>query len=119
MLAETDPKLVKMEMDLCWITVGGRDPVEYFNRFPGRFTLVHVKDWTTKGPGGNDYGGATGASKKPGHMTDVGQGEIDWKRIFAQSDTAGIQHYFVENDEPKSPVEDLKISYDYLAHLKF
>jgi sugar phosphate isomerase/epimerase len=119
LLAETDPKLVKMEMDLCWITVGGHDPLEYFNRYPGRFPLVHVKDWTSKGPGGNDYGGATGASKKPGHMTDVGQGEIDFKRVFAQSGKAGIQHYFVENDEPKSPLDDLKISYDYLAKLKF
>jgi len=119
LLAETDPKLVKMEMDLCWITVGGHDPLEYFNRYPGRFPLVHVKDWTTRGPGGNDYGGATGASKKPGHMTDVGQGEIDFKRVFAQSGKAGIQHYFVENDEPKSPFDDLKISYDYLATLKF
>ena len=118
-LAETDPNLVKMEMDLCWITVGGQDPVKYFDRYPGRFPLVHVKDWTTKGPGGNDHGGATGASKKPGHMTDVGQGEIDFKRIFAQSGKAGIQHYFVENDEPKSAFEDIKISYDYLAKLKF
>jgi sugar phosphate isomerase/epimerase len=50
-------------------------------------------------------------------MADVGQGEIDWKRIFAQSSKAGIQHYFVENDEPKSPFEDIKISYDYLAKL--
>jgi sugar phosphate isomerase/epimerase len=117
LLAETDPKLVKMELDLCWITVGGQDPVKYFDRYPGRFPLVHVKDWTTKGPGGSDYGGATGESRKPGHMTDVGQGEIDWKRIFAQSGKAGIQHYFVENDEPKSPFEDIKISYDYLAKL--
>jgi sugar phosphate isomerase/epimerase len=112
LLENTDPMLVKMEMDLCWITVGGQDPVKYFDRYPGRFPLVHVKDWTTKGPGGNDYGGATGASKKPGHMTDVGQGEIDFKRIFAQSGKAGIQHYFVENDEPKSAFEDIKISYD-------
>jgi len=118
LLAETDPKLVKMEMDLCWITVGGQDPVKYFDRYPGRFPLVHVKDWTSKGPGGNDYGGATGASKKPGHMTDVGQGEIDFKRIFAQSGKAGIQHYFVENDEPKSAFEDIKISYEYLANFK-
>ncbi len=118
LLENTDPKLVKMEMDLCWITVGGQDPVKYFDRYPGRFPLVHVKDWTTKGPGGNDYGGATGASKKSGHMTDVGQGEIDFKRIFAQSGKAGIEHYFVENDEPKSPFDDLKISYDYLAKLK-
>ena len=119
LLAETDPKLVKMEMDLCWITVGGHDPLEYFNRYPGRFPLVHVKDWTTKGPAGNDYGGATGAKSKPGHMVDAGQGEIDFKRIFAQSGKAGIQHYFVENDEPKSPFDDLKISYDYLDQLRF
>jgi len=119
LLAETDPKLVKMEMDLCWITVGGQDPLKYFDRYPGRFPLVHVKDWTSKRPGGNDYGGATGASKKPGHMTDVGQGEIDWKRIFAQSGKAGIQHYFVENDEPKSAFDDIKISHDYLAKLQF
>ncbi|MCU1243739.1 MAG: hypothetical protein JWO71_4465 [Candidatus Acidoferrum typicum] len=117
LLENTDPKLVKMEMDLCWITVGGQDPVKYFNQYPARFPLVHVKDWTSKGPGGSDYGGATGGSKKPGHMTDVGQGDIDWKRIFAKSDKAGIQHYFVENDEPKSPFEDIKISYDYLAKL--
>jgi sugar phosphate isomerase/epimerase len=80
---------------------------------------VHVKDWTKKGPGGSDYGGATGDSKKPGHMTDVGQGEIDWKRIFAQSGRAGVQHYFVENDEPKSAFEDIKISYAYLTKLTF
>lgn len=119
LLAETDPKLVKMEMDLCWITVGGHDPVEYFNRYPGRFPLVHVKDWSTKGPAGKDYGGATTANSKPGHIADPGQGEVDFKRIFAQSEKAGIQHYFVENDEPKSPIEDLKISHDYVAKLKF
>src|SRR5260370_781090 len=119
LLAETDPKLVKMEMDLCWITVGGHDPFEYFNRYPGHFALVHAKDWTTRGPGGNDYGGATGAASKPGHIVDAGQGEVDFKRVFAQSGKAGIQHYFVENDEPKSPFDDLKISYDYLAKLKF
>jgi sugar phosphate isomerase/epimerase len=118
-LAETDPKLVKMELDLCWINVAGKDPLTYFDKFPGRFPLVHVKDWTTKGPGGKDYGGATGAFKKPGHMADVGEGEIDFKRIFAQSNKAGIQHYFVENDEPKSAIADIKISHDYLAKLQF
>jgi sugar phosphate isomerase/epimerase len=119
LLAETDPKLVKMEMDLCWITVGGHDPLEYFNRYPGRFPLVHVKDWSTKGPGAHDYEGATGPSSKPGHLVDPGQGEVDFKRIFAASGKAGIQHYFVENDEAKSPFDDLKISYDYLAQVRF
>jgi sugar phosphate isomerase/epimerase len=119
LLGETDPKLVKMEMDLCWITVGGADPLKYFDQYPGRFPLVHVKDWTKKGPAGNDYGGATGGHAVGGHMEDVGQGEIDWKRIFAHSDKAGIQHYLVENDEPKSPYDDLRISYEYLKKLRF
>jgi sugar phosphate isomerase/epimerase len=119
LLAETDPKLVKMEMDLCWITVGGHDPSEYFNRYPGRFPMVHVKDWSTKGPAGKDRGGATTASSKIGHIVDPGQGEVNFQRIFAQSGKAGIQHYFVENDEPKSPFDDLKISYDYVTQLRF
>jgi sugar phosphate isomerase/epimerase len=44
LLKECDPNLVKMELDLCWITVGGGDPMKYFNEYPGRFPLVHVKD---------------------------------------------------------------------------
>jgi sugar phosphate isomerase/epimerase len=119
LLAETDPKLVKMEMDLCWITVGGGDPLSYFSQYPGRFPLVHVKDWTKKGATSEkDFGGATG-SHAEGHMADVGQGDIDWKRIFSHSDEAGIQHYIVENDFPKSPADDLRVSYEYLTKLRF
>jgi sugar phosphate isomerase/epimerase len=102
LLAETDANLVQMEMDLCWITVGGQDPLTYFKRHPGRFPMVHVKDM-----------------KKSGEMADVGSGSIDFKRIFAQSDTAGIQHYFVEHDEPKAPFESIKNSYEYLRRLRF
>jgi sugar phosphate isomerase/epimerase len=83
LLTETDPKLVKMEMDLCWMTVGGQDPVAYFNKYPGRFPLVHVKDWTNQGAGPEDYTFAVGHSVE-GHLTNVGSGSIDWKRIFAQ-----------------------------------
>jgi sugar phosphate isomerase/epimerase len=119
LLSQTDPKLVKMEMDLCWITVGGQDPLKYFDHNPGRFPLVHVKDWTTKGEPGNDYGGAARQSARKGHMTNVGEGEIDWKRIFAKSDKAGIKHYIVENDHPKSPFDDLRVSYEYLTKLRF
>ena len=119
LLANTDPKLVKMEMDLCWMTVGNQDPLKYFAAYPGRFPLVHVKDWTSKDASGKNYDGATGPHSKPGHMTDVGQGDIDWKRIFAKSREAGIRHYFVENDYPKSAFDDIKISHDYLAKLSF
>jgi sugar phosphate isomerase/epimerase len=120
LLAELDPKLVTMELDLCWISVAGKDPLAYFEKYPGRFPLVHVKDWV-KDPNATDvYKGATGSAVKiGGRLADVGQGSIDWKRIFAQSGEAGIQHYFVENDEPKSAFNDIKISYDYLHSLQF
>jgi sugar phosphate isomerase/epimerase len=120
LLAETDPKLVAMEMDLCWISVAGKDPLAYFEKYPGRFPLVHVKDWI-KDPNATDsYKGATGSAVKiGGRLADVGQGSIDWKRIFAHSEKAGIKHYFVENDEPKSAFDDIKISYTYLHNLQF
>src|SRR5258708_2735508 len=47
LLTKCDASLVKMEMDLCWITAAGSDPVKYFNMYPGRFPLVHVKDLKT------------------------------------------------------------------------
>jgi sugar phosphate isomerase/epimerase len=117
LLTETDPKLVKIEMDLCWITVAGQDPIAYFNKYPGRFPLVHVKDWSKEGsdPGGNV--GAVGHAVT-GHIANVGSGSIDWKNIFSHSEKAGIQHYFVENDEAKS-LADPKASYDYLSKLTF
>jgi sugar phosphate isomerase/epimerase len=117
LLSQTDPKYVKVEMDLCWITVGGQDPVAYFNKYPGRFPLVHVKDWSKEGsdPGGNV--GAVGHAVT-GHLANVGSGSIDWKNIFAHSGKAGIQHYFVENDEAKS-LDDPGASYAYLSNLNF
>jgi len=117
MLTECDPNLVKMELDLCWITVGGQDPLKYFDRYPGRFPLVHVKDVKRVPP--VTAGGAQDFGSSMKDMTEVGSGIIDWKKIFAQSDKAGIKHYFVEHDNPKKPLESIKKSYDYLASLRF
>ena len=117
LLAQTDSKLVKMEMDLCWMTVGGQDPVAYFNKYPGRFPLIHTKDWTKEGASPQDYTFAVGHPVE-GHLTNVGSGSIDWKRIFAQSAKAGIQHYYVENDDAKS-LDDPRASYEYLVKLRF
>ena len=100
LLDNTDPALVKLEMDLYWITAGGQDPLAYFAKYPGRIPLVHVKDMT--------------ADK---HMVDVGTGVIDWPRIFAQRAQAGIQHYFVEHDEPADPFASIAASYRYLSRL--
>jgi len=117
LLTECDPNLVKMELDLCWITVGGQDPLRYFDRYPGRFPLVHVKDVKRVPP--VTAGGAQDFGSSMKDMTEVGSGIIDWKKIFAQSDKAGIKHYFVEHDNPKKPLESIKTSYDYLARLRF
>jgi sugar phosphate isomerase/epimerase len=105
LLAETDPKLVQIELDLYWITKAGHDPLAYFARHPGRFPLVHVKDM----------------DKTPKQFfTEVGRGSIDFKKIFAQSKKAGIKHYFVEQDTcPGNPLDSLRISMDYLKKLTF
>ena len=102
LLAECDPDLVRMEMDLYWIVKGGGDPLAYIARYPGRFPLVHAKDMA-----------------KNGDMVDVGQGTIDFKAIFAQSAKAGIRHCFVEHDNPPRPLEDLRTSYEYLRWLTY
>jgi len=119
LLEETDPKFVKMEMDLCWISVAGKDPVSYFEKYPGRFPLVHVKDYVNDPNATSSYAGATGSVSFKGRLEDVGKGTINFKRIFAKSEKGGIKHYFVENDDAKTPFEDIKISYDYLSGLRF
>jgi sugar phosphate isomerase/epimerase len=117
LLEECDPNLVKMQLDLCWITVGGQDPLKYFDRYPGRFPLVHVKD-IKKIPQVSTAGAQDFGSSLEG-MTEVGSGVIDWKRIFAQSDKAGIKHYFVEHDHPQDGFASIKTSYEYLKKLRF
>jgi sugar phosphate isomerase/epimerase len=102
LLTECDPKLVKMELDLGWAHEAGADPLQLFSKNPGRFPLVHVKDFE--------------ANKE---MTDVGKGVIDWKAIFAKSELAGIKHYFVEFDNPKDPFASIQSSYNYLEKLQF
>ena len=119
LLTKTDAKFVKMEMDLCWISVAGKDPLSYFNKYPGRFPMVHVKDYVNDPNATSSYAGATGSVVFKGRLADVGKGTIDFKRIFAESDKGGIKHYFVENDDAKTPFEDIKISYDYLSALRF
>jgi sugar phosphate isomerase/epimerase len=111
-----DANLVKMEMDLCWITTTGTDPVKYFEKYPGRFPLVHVKDVKTMPKistgGAQNFGDTV-------DLTEVGSGVIDWKRIFAHADQAGIKHYIVEHDHPKQPIESIKTSYEYLNKLRW
>lgn len=120
MLDSTDANLVKMELDIGWIAAAGQDPVAYFKRNPGRFPLVHVKDFK-KLPHMTADQLATFDSKKleAEQMTEPGHGEIDWKRIFANADIGGIKHFFVEHDQPLDAFASLTASYAYLSTLRF
>jgi sugar phosphate isomerase/epimerase len=103
LLAETDPDLVDIELDLFWVVKGGQDPVALFERDPGRFRMCHVKDMT-------DRAGA-------GSQVPVGDGEIDFARIFAHADRAGLRHYFVEQDDPADPLESIRKGHGHLQRL--
>ncbi|GJG86360.1 hypothetical protein tb265_15410 [Gemmatimonadetes bacterium T265] len=100
MLAGTDASLVKMEIDLYWITFAGKDPLAYISADPARYPLCHVKDLSR-----------TGGTP---HMADVGQGSIDFRNIFAH---AQFQHYFVERDDTKDPLASARVSEQALAAL--
>jgi sugar phosphate isomerase/epimerase len=119
LLTATDPNLVKMEMDLCWTIVAGQDPVAYFEHYPGRFPLVHVKDLAKLPHPAPDQVATVSLDEVEKDMTAIGSGVIDWKRIFAHADQAGIQHFFVENDKPKDAISELTASYNYLSQLRF
>jgi len=83
LLRETDPKLVKFELDLYWVVRAGRDPLELFNQNKGRFELWHVKDMDKKNASLN---------------TEVGNGSINFEKIFAASGVSGLKNVFVEQE---------------------
>jgi sugar phosphate isomerase/epimerase len=118
LLENCDAGLVKMELDICWIIVAGGDPLKYFDRYPGRFPLVHIKDMKRL-PKVSEAGGQNFGDSLKEDMTEAGSGVIDWKRIFAQSEKAGIKIYIVEHDKAGAPFESIKTSYDYLRQLRW
>ena len=100
LLKETDKQLLKMELDLYWATKAGHDPLALFKAHPGRFPLWHVKDMDK-------------TEKKD--FTEVGNGVIDFKKIFAARQLAGMQYYFVEQDRtPGDPFDSIKQSIGYI-----
>ena len=101
LLSETSADLVKMELDLAWATKAGVDPVELFDKHPGRFPLLHIKDIS--------------ADFKT--LEPVGEGVVNFKRVFAHTQTAGVKHYFVEHDMPKDAFASITESYKNLRKL--
>ena len=85
LLAHTDPHSVQLEIDCYWLTRAGGDPVEYFEKYPGRTPLLHIKD---RKPG---YAPSTIPDPGPGPFTEVGHGSINWKRILAAASGGGFK----------------------------
>lgn len=114
-MRETDPDLVKFELDLFWVSIAGQDPVEWFNKAPGRFHLWHVKDMVSEA----DKYTVDGADR---YFAPVGQGTIDFKRIFEARGTSGMKYFFVEQDFTKpgvSPLDTIEVSWNYLNKASF
>lgn len=98
LLDETDSKFVSMEIDFFWARKANIDPVALFNRAPGRFIACHIKDMSSTGD-----------------MVDVGDGEIDFGEIFKHAETAGLQRFYVEHDQPADPITSVTRSFQHLA----
>ncbi len=88
LLNNTDKDLVKMEMDIYWVVRAGYDPIELFKKHPGRFHLWHVKDMDKADRTKN---------------TEVGNGTVDFKTIFANAKLSGVKHYMVEQENNYKP----------------
>jgi len=116
MLTRCDSKLLKMEMDVFWATYAGVDPLHYFRRYPGRFPLLHIKD-LYRDVAVNPH--ESPRDDGPNPFAPVGQGKIDWHKIFAHAAEAGTKHIYVEQDRCNMPpLEAIKISFDYLKNLR-
>lgn len=101
LVADGDPALVKIELDLFWAIAAGEDPKAIIARLPGRIYAYHVKDRTADGK-----------------MTSVGKGVVDFADIFTLNGTAGVKHFYVENDESPAPyLPDIQTSFTTLSRL--
>jgi len=103
-MPEMDADLITMEIDLYWVTKAGQDPVEMFNKYPGRFQLFHLKDMFTET--------APYFEVVKDDISPVGAGKIDFNRIMAAKELAGMKYFFVEDDNQGNgkPFEGIETS---------
>ncbi|MGB5608562.1 sugar phosphate isomerase/epimerase family protein [Eudoraea sp.] len=102
LLSNTEADLVHMELDLGWVVVAGKDPLDYFKKYPGRFPLWHLKDMDM--------------NKK--ESTEFGKGGLDIPSMMAHKKASGVKHIFIEQEEYASnPLESMKHNMAYLKNL--
>jgi sugar phosphate isomerase/epimerase len=109
LLDETDPKFVQLELDIFWVSVAGHDPVAALKAHKGRVPLLHLKDKAAGTPIQFNENVPHSAFK------EVGSGTIRIPDVLTAADTAGVRHYFVEQDQtPGDPIISLRKSFEYL-----
>lgn len=104
LLNNTDSSLVHMEMDLGWVIVAGKSPLDYFQNYRGRFPLWHIKDMNLE--------------KK--QSTEFGKGGLDIVQMLKHRKDAGLKYFFIEQEEYAStPFKSMQENMDYLSDLNF
>ncbi|MEP6781539.1 MAG: sugar phosphate isomerase/epimerase [Gemmatimonadaceae bacterium] len=104
-ITNTDPSLFTFQMDLGWARVAKQNPVEWFNKYPGRFRMWHIKDMNLA----------------KGQPVPVGAGDIDFKPMLAAWKQSGMQYFFIEQDGaaqwPGGSMKSIETSYNALKKL--
>ena len=114
MMENTDKKTVGLELDAFWVSVAGRDPVEMLKKYSGRVHLLHLKDKAEGTP--VMYKEAPGKTA----FKEMGNGVVDWAKVLRAASAAGVEHYFVEQDQtPGDPLASLRQSMAYLKKLDY
>lgn len=104
LLEHTDPRYVNFQMDIFWVTKAGANPVAYFEKYPGRFIIWHVKDMDEQG-----------------RFAPIGTGSVDFAGILEKKDLSGMEYYMVEQDKTfnMQPIDAIKISHEGLKKFGF
>lgn len=110
LMNDTQKDLVSLELDIFWATIGGHNPVELLQKYSGRIPLVHLKD-KSKSFTKTQYN----ENVPKNTFKEVGSGSIDIPAVLKAANSAGVDHYFVEQDStPGDPLASLAKSFEYL-----
>jgi sugar phosphate isomerase/epimerase len=115
LMAETDPSLMKIEIDCGWADLAGHPPVALFKKYAGRVRMLHIKDFVAV-----PKPVITLDSRTEPQWTELGSGHINYRAILAAAPAAGVEQIFVEQEPPFvkfTPLEAAKVDYAYLQSI--
>ncbi len=111
LMGETQPDVVKLELDIFWAAVAGHNPVDLLKTYSGRIPLLHLKDKEKGVPAKPQYN----ENVPKDAFKEIGNGSIDIPAVLTAANAAGVKHYFVEQDQTPDPIASLRQSYAYLS----